>query len=234
MSVIGDFTVPAESFALANALAEIPEMTVEADRLASHSTMEVLPLLWVAGSDVETLRETLAGDPTVASVTVADGMDDETLFRIGWAGAFEDLIDEMIDHHAVVLRAEAAGDEWTLRLRFAEEAMVSDFQSYFRESDRPFEVHSLTRPSTPRQSEFGLTADQREALAVAARTGYFSIPRATSAAELGERLGISANAASERVRRGTERLIESGLMITDGDRRPGDDRGADDPGNPRG
>lgn len=228
MSVIGDFAVPAESFALAHALDEIPELTVEADRLASHSSMEVMPFLWIAGSDVEHLREVLSADPSVNSTTVADEMDGEALFRITWAQEFCDLIDDMVDHHAGITRARAAHGQWSLRLRFAEEAMISEFQSHFDEEDRSFEVHSLTRPASPRGSEFGLTADQREALAVAARAGYFSIPRETSAEELGEYLGISANAASERVRRGTEALIDSGLMITDDDSPRRDETGAND------
>lgn len=217
MSVIGDFTVPADSFALGDALAANPEMHVEADRLASHSRMEALPFVWVVGDGVEALRETILGDPSVESVTVADEMDGETLFRIGWNEEFLTLIDDMIDHHAAILRAEAADEQWSLRLRFAEEEMISEFQEHFREEDRSFEVNALTRPSTPRQTEFGLTADQREALTLAARTGYFSIPRATSVEALGNRLGISANAASERVRRGTEAVIESALMLTGDD-----------------
>ena len=215
MSVIGDFTIPAESFALERALAAHPEMTVEVDRLASHSTMEVLPFIWVTGGDVDALRESIEEDPSVDSLTVADEMDGEVLYRIGWVQELCSFINDIVDHHAAILRAEAADERWSLRMRFAKEEMVSEFQSHFREEGRDFQVQSLAQPTQPRQSEFGLTADQREALAAAARSGYFAIPRAASAEELGGELGISANAASERVRRGCQALIESGLMIRD-------------------
>lgn len=213
MSVVGDFTVPAEAFALEKALGQVPAMIVEADRVASHSTMGVLPFLWATGGDGETFTEALAADPTVDSVTVADELGDEVLYRLQWHQSVRDLIDAMIDHHAAITRARANDGTWTLRLRFAEESMVSAFQSYFHDRDQDFEVHSLGQPTEPRQGEIGLTAEQRTALVIAYRLGYFAIPRETTAAELGEHLGISGNAASERIRRGCAALIESNVVI---------------------
>ena len=218
MSVIGEFTVPAEEFALAHALSAVPDMRAEVDRLASHSTMEVMPFVWITGAELQTLESAIEADPSVASFTVADDLDDELLFRIRWSSEVCELVDDMVDHHAAVQRAEAAGGRWKLRLRFVEQSMVSDFQSYFAASTG-YEVHSLTETDEPRQSEFGVTPEQRAALVEAARSGYLSIPRATSAEALGERLGISANAASERVRRGCEALIRSSLMIGGDDER---------------
>lgn len=213
MSVIGDFTVPSEAFALDHALSAHPEVTVEADRLASHSSMEVLPFMWVTGGNAEELKTLLEDDPTVEKVTIADDMEEETLFRFEWTSEFKEFINDVVDHHAVISRAEAADGEWSLRLRFAEESMVSEFQTYFHEQGRAFEVQSLSSPTTPRENEFGMTAAQREALAVAARAGYFEIPREISATEVGELLGISGNAASERIRRGCGAMIDAGLLL---------------------
>lgn len=216
MSVIGDFTVPAEAFALEHALSAVPAMVVEADRVASHSRMGVLPFLWATGGDVDAFSDALAADPTVESFTVADELEEEVLYRMEWDEAVGGLVDAMVDHHAAIAQAKASDATWTLRLRFAEEEMVSEFQSFFQERDQEFEVNSLGQPTEPRQGEIGLTAEQRSALAAAHRLGYFAIPREISAAELGDRLGISGNAASERVRRGCRALIESSLLI-DGD-----------------
>lgn len=215
MSVIGDFTVPAEAFALAGALSAVPGMTVEADRLASHSRMDVLPFVWARGDERTAILEGFQSDRSVDSVTVVDEMDEELLLRVDWIEEVCRLIDDAVDHHAAILRAEATAGTWSLRVRFAREEMLSEFRSRFGDDGRGVEVQSIARPTRPRQSEFRLTADQREALAVAVRSGYFAIPRATSARELGDRLGISANAASERVRRGCETLIASGLMVGD-------------------
>ena len=212
MSVIGDFTVPAESFALADALGSNPAVRLEADRIASHSPREVFPFMWAIGGDFDSFHDELASESAVESVSVDERTDDDVLYRIVWAEPFQELIHEMVDHHAAVVEAAANDRQWTLRLRFAEEEMVSSFRDHFEETGREFDVQSLWHPSGPRQREFDLTADQYEALTVAVRHGYFEIPRRVSASDLGEQLGISANAASERVRRGSAALVRSALL----------------------
>ncbi|UPM45292.1 bacterio-opsin activator domain-containing protein [Halocatena salina] len=67
MSVVADFTVPAQSFALAQALTAEPDMTVEAERQATHSSEWVLPFLWASGGEFETFHDAMRDDPTVAT-----------------------------------------------------------------------------------------------------------------------------------------------------------------------
>lgn len=215
MSVIGDFTVPADAFALDHALSTVPEMTIEADRLASHSTMEVFPFVWAAGGELERLQRALEDDPTVTAVTMAEETGDEVLYRLEWSEAFCRLIDEMVDHHAAITEASARNGQWDLKLRFAEEEMVSAFQTHFRETGRQFEVNNLSQPTEPRQREYGLTDEQHEALVAAVSGGYFQVPRSTSVAELGEALDVSANAVSQRLRRGSETLVRTALTVSD-------------------
>lgn len=215
MSIVGDFSVPAEAFALAQALSAVPEVTVEADRLASHSPKEVFPFLWARGGDLGRFSDALADDPTVTEAEVAEETDEEVLYRVEWTDEFRDLVHEIIDHHAAVVEATAREDRWDLRLRFAGEEQVSSFQRHFREAGYTFEVNHLFHPSEPRQREFGLTEPQYEALVEAVRQGYFAVPRETSAERLGDALGISANAASQRIRRGCETLIRAALTVPD-------------------
>ncbi|WP_198662151.1 helix-turn-helix domain-containing protein [Halorussus litoreus] len=215
MSVVGDFSIPAEAFALESALSAVPEMTVEADRLASHSPEEVFPFLWTRGGDFDRFHRALEDDPTVETADAVEHADDEVLYRLEWTDDFHDLVHEMIDHHAAIVEAVAQDDRWNLRLRFAEEGDVSSFQSHFEEEGYSLEVNHLSHPTEPRQREFGLTAEQHEALVAAVREGYFAIPRTASAEEIGETLGISANAVSQRIRRGSGVLIRSALRIPD-------------------
>lgn len=213
MSIVGDFTIPAEDFALDHALTASPEMIVEADRLASHSPTEVFPFLWGTNGDSEAFFDALGDDPTITDASIADETEDEVLYRLEWSDAVCSLVHELVDHHAAVLEARAQAGEWTLRLRFSDEGMVSSFQEHFRESGREFTVNQLYHPTEPRQRAFGLTAEQHETLVTAVDQGYFAIPRAASTEELGEMLGVSANAVSERIRRGCEVLVRSGLTI---------------------
>ncbi|WP_227377759.1 helix-turn-helix domain-containing protein [Haladaptatus halobius] len=57
----------------------------------------------------------------------------------------------------------------------------------------------------------GLTDTQRETLLSAVDYGYFEIPRESSLAELATQLGISQNAASERIRCGVKQLVTETL-----------------------
>ena len=215
MSVVGDFTIPAKAFALEQALSVEPDMTIEADHLASHSPKEVFPFFWATGGEFEQFKHALEDDPTVTEVSVAEETETEALYRLKWSGDFCNLIHEMIDHHAAIVEASAHGTEWTLRLRFANEGMISSFQNHFRDTGHQFKVNQLYHPTKPRQRAFGLTPEQHEALVAAVNEGYFTIPRTASAEEVSETLGISANAFSQRVRRGCDTLIRSGLMLSD-------------------
>ena len=215
MSVVGDFTIPAKAFALEQTLSSNPEMTVEADHLASHSPKEVFPFFWATGGDFERFKHTLEDDPMVTSVSIAERTETEVLYRLEWGDDFRDLIHEIVDHHAAIVEASAHGPQWTLRLRFANEGMVSSFQNHFRETGHQFDVNQLYRPTEPRQRAFGLTAEQHEALVAAVDEGYFTIPRSASAEDVGGTLGISANAFSQRVRRGCETLVRSGLVVSE-------------------
>lgn len=61
------------------------------------------------------------------------------------------------------------------------------------------------------ESGFGLTPSQQEALAVALEQGYFDVPRTTTLVEIAERLGVSDQAVSERLRRGEKHLLRRAL-----------------------
>ena len=216
MSVIGEFSVPASGFALADALSTVPEMTVRADQLSTHSTMEVLPFLWATGGDFDAFTDALEDDSTVEKASVVDESDDAVLYKVEWDDGFIGLIDDMADHHAAVIDARGRGETWRLKLRFVEDGQVSAFQTHFDETGHHFDVLRLYHPSEPRQREFDLTARQHETLLAALRRGYFDVPRGTSVEDLGETLGVSANAVSQRLRRGCDSLLRSTLTIEEG------------------
>jgi predicted DNA binding protein len=60
---------------------------------------------------------------------------------------------------------------------------------------------------------YGLTDQQYDALTAACEAGYFAVPRETDLDELSDDLGISHQALSERIRRGTEALVTETLLV---------------------
>ncbi|WP_433630800.1 bacterio-opsin activator domain-containing protein [Halomicrococcus sp. NG-SE-24] len=213
MSVIADFTIPAEAFTLQRALTAAPDMTVEAERLASHSAEWALPFLWASSGDFERFHGAMQDDPTVASMAVIEEADSDVLYKIHWSDSVIELVNEMIDQEATILEAQAQAPNWWLRLRFSEEKQVSSFHDHFAERGHRFEVGKVYHPSAPRQRKYGLTTEQRDTLVAASRKGYFSVPRDLSTEELADVLGVSSNAVSQRIRRACANLVQHTLMV---------------------
>jgi hypothetical protein len=116
MSVVGELTIPPESFALEHALSTVPEVTLEADRLATHGPDEVFPFFWAIGDDLATFQQALEDDPSTTAVSVAEETGEEVLYRVEWQQDILDPIHQMIDHHAAISEAKAQDGQWRLRL----------------------------------------------------------------------------------------------------------------------
>lgn len=211
MSLVAEFTVPHESFALSHALEAVPDLAVESDRMASHSREWVMPLLWMRAEDDDALHAALDDDPTVADHQVMHEIDGETLYRFVWSERVERLVDALTDRAGVVLAATADADGWRLSFRFVDHDALVAFQEEFRERDANVALERVVTPSEPRQREYGLTPEQYETLTLAVETGYFDVPRAASTADLADELGVSQTAVSERLRRAVDALVTATL-----------------------
>lgn len=51
MSIIAEFSVPAEEFALYETLCEVPGMTVEVERVVAHEADCIVPYFWTSGEN---------------------------------------------------------------------------------------------------------------------------------------------------------------------------------------
>lgn len=211
MSVIADFTVPAEGLALAETFAASPTMTVEFERLVAYSREFVLPFLWVTGREFEQFERALETDPTVQTATVADDFGETRLYKMHWVGAVVSAVDLILDHEGVILEAEGRGGEWQLKLRFDDRDQLTVFHDHFSEHG-PITLHQIFAPEAPLAGEFNLTEKQRDALVAAFEAGFYDVPRAVTATELAARFDLSQQAYSNRLRRGTAALIETTLV----------------------
>lgn len=70
----------------------------------------------------------------------------------------------------------------------------------------------LPSPTEPHGGAFNLTAKQRDALVAAYSAGYYETPREITAAGLAEEFDLSQQAFSDRLRRGTSKLIDETLI----------------------
>lgn len=213
MSVITEFTIPAGAFALEHTFDEVPELTLEIERLATHSREWIMPFLWATDGDMDALEQALADDPSIDEYKRLNDADDVGEFNVEWRDDVQELIDQIVDQHGIMQEAEAANGTWYLKLKFIDREALDEFQTYFRERGYEFELQRLYDGADPKEREYDLTPEQRETLLTALEMGYFSIPRDTQIQELADALEISTNAVSQRLRRAVENLTTNTLLV---------------------
>jgi len=91
----------------------------------------------------------------------------------------------------------------------ATQTQFEAFGEALNERDRHYELLSLVHTD---EDESLLTERQRECLQAALRRGYFEVPRECTLAELAAELDVDKSTASETIRRGQARVLESFLV----------------------
>ncbi|CCQ32242.1 bacterio-opsin activator HTH domain protein [Halorhabdus tiamatea SARL4B] len=79
-----------------------------------------------------------------------------------------------------------------------------------------FHLHRLFQSDSDDIDEYGLTAQQHNALAVAYDEGYFEIPREATLEDLADELDTTTSALSELLRRGQRRLVGRTVAALEG------------------
>lgn len=224
MSVIAEFSIPAEEFALAETLERRPELTFNIDRVVAHNTTQVVPFVRVKHGELGGLTEILEADTSVEEVELFGETDEERFYRLVWDDTAQ-VIGYMVNGHgATVQEATATDGEWHLRVLFPERSGLSATSEYANESEFTLDVKRIYGVDGVEQARYNLTEQQHGTLTQAVEKGYYDIPRETNAQELADDLDISHQALSERVRRAHKSLIRSTLAV--------DEDGETDPLNP--
>lgn len=214
MSVIGEFTVPASALAMQQTLTEVPEMSVEIERVVAHESGTLTPYFWVRGGDMERFKSALKDDPSVLEATRVDMLEEETLYRAVWPTDVESVGQAYLEAGATVLEATGRNQRWELRLRFDSQRNLSTFHEHCEENDIPLTVDRIYNPTTAKGGgQFGITPKQREALVAALDAGFYETPPAATMTEIAETLGISQQALSKRLRRAHGNIISNVLTI---------------------
>jgi predicted DNA binding protein len=211
MTVILEFTLAWDEFALGRALSSASDRQVQLERIIPAENT-VIPFFWVVGERPEQLKADVDASEYVQNLSVVDQIGDHTLYRVEWTGEYEDLLNGIVATGGTILEGEGS-EEWYFQLRFLDHEHVADFYNFCTERDIPIHIertYTLTEESL-RGRNFGLTPKQREALLVALERGYFATPQETDMSEMAEELGITQQAFSDRLRRAERKVLENVL-----------------------
>lgn len=175
------------------------------------SAEESIMLVWAAVDDLDAFRDALEADPTVAEITRAIAVGDRYLcqFELSDEGRELDLYPILLETGSVVRDATVTPDGWECHFGFADSSALSRFFETAEELGIEYDVERVYEPRSVQNSEDVLTAAQRSALLTALEVGYFDVPRTSDLATVGNELGISDTAASERIRRGVRSLVST-------------------------
>ncbi|MFB6075277.1 MAG: helix-turn-helix domain-containing protein [Haloarculaceae archaeon] len=214
MASIAEFTLPPAAFPLGRLFAERPDATLELDRVVP-SADTVMPYFWVhdPADDMAAVRETFDDLPELRSIALMEDLRESGLFRAEWHPDHMGIMGAIDAAGVTVLSASGSSGGWTFELRADTADQFATFQEYCTDHGIPVSLARLNRLSAVGlDAEEALTPDQREALVLAYEAGYYDDPRGTDLATLADRLGISRQALSARLRRGYRTLVERAVL----------------------
>ncbi|MGQ3414524.1 helix-turn-helix domain-containing protein [Natrinema sp. LN54] len=202
-----DVSVPAESFALGQLLREHPDATVELERRVPLGEGTVIPQFWVTGVEETAIEASFGESPLVEWFERLAGSAGSTLYEVQWASDINGLVQSLVDVGADLLQAEGTDEDWDFRIQFKDHADLAAFRRVLRAEGIPLTLHKISNPTVVDEEQL-LTAEQSDALVTAYKEGYFEVPRGIDQAELAALLGISDSSLSQRLRRGTARIVQ--------------------------
>ncbi|WP_049927143.1 helix-turn-helix domain-containing protein [Halopiger goleimassiliensis] len=211
MGLIAEFRLTSCELPLVDAVASVPEVTVYVERILVVDPDRPVMVCRVVDDPQDAIREGLIDDPTVAGVTVLEELDGGTLYRVELRDPPVPIYRKYVELGTTPLGGIVTVDGWWGRARFPDREALAEYRTFCTDRGVGFQLEQLTRESSADDPPFGLTPEQYEALLAAHEVGYFAVPRQASTEEVGRRLGISGPSASERIRRGVDRLLEAAL-----------------------
>lgn len=218
MTVITEFSLPSESFPFGQATSGDPDVRVQLERLVPIAE-DRIPFLWATGEQFDEFERVLRTSDIVKHVEAVTRVGNSTLYYTEWYTNKESFLNGLSDTGGSIMDAYGSL-EWSFTVRFQNHADLTRFHQFYQAHDFPVHIDRVYALDEEPRTEFGfgLTPEQRETLILAVEQGYFAVPRETKLDEIADEVGITRQATSERVRRGTETVLRKvlvGLVASD-------------------
>ncbi|WP_408957857.1 helix-turn-helix domain-containing protein [Natrinema sp. 74] len=211
MGLIAEFQVNSDDLPLTDAVAAVPEITVYIDRILVDDPDRPVVLCRAVDDPGDEFAAALEADPTAETYATMENASGGSTYRIRLRNPPLPIYRKYVELGTTPLGGIVTVDGWWGRARFPDREALAEYRAFVTDRGGTFKLERLTRESSADDPPFGLTREQYEALVAARDAGYFTVPREASTEELGDQLGISAPSASERLRRGIDRLLENAL-----------------------
>lgn len=212
MSVIAEFTLRHPGLPMMDAL-DGTGVEFDVEHAAASDPDRPVLFLWATGGDFDRFEANCEDDDTVADLTVVEDASERRLYRVHVSAA-TDLslypLDERLE--ASRLGVTSGEDGLHVRLRFPDRESLSAFRPQLESKGVEVTLRSVYGESEHEfGGEHGLSPKQREALETAVEAGFFEVPRDATLSDVADELGVSTQAASERLRRGVSAFVTNSL-----------------------
>lgn len=189
----------------------VKEVTIE-----QFDATEAVPLrtvCWVEGDDMGSFEDSLEADRTVERAIQMVGTDYGYQYIVRYSEQYPgtEVYYAAVEENGIFISGVRRPDHWEVQMRFPDRDSFAAFRDRLESTD--LSVQSIHHQETTLQAEqYDISEPQREILRLASERKYFDVPRQTPLAELADELGVSSQAASERLRRGLDSLVERALL----------------------
>lgn len=207
--LIAEFRVAHPDFPLMETLESGPAFEITS--LFQPGTSASVPekTFAITAADYEMVEASLEADPSVSDVRTIDVCRNNRTYRIRFTDRTVLLSPTLGDLGLRIDAIDRDHDMWRFQVSAADRSTMIAALDYCRETSRMFTLDRLYA-SVAEESVTSpeLSEQQRQTLLLAARQGYFDVPRGTSLEALGAELGVSDSAVSARLRKAINSLIE--------------------------
>lgn len=213
MPLIADVRVSHPDLVFTPTMRTVSDVRIQAvaDKATDPET-RLYPFL-VSTDDFDAFEDALADDPTVEEWHRQATFEASRIYQVNYAHDIKLVSPKTTEVGGLMLEAVGTDGGWDVQLQLPERAALSDLYDYCERQDISLEVNQVYgEQEVTVDGPVGVTEAQQEALVTAFEVGYFKQPREASLDDLADRLDISSTAASGRLRRGMENLVEATLV----------------------
>lgn len=213
MTITADVTVPARTIPPGPALVSTETSIEFVPHVPLDTGSHQYQYLWVDDSaDLDAFEAAVEADVRIAAIIPLDRTASRPFYRVEWG--VSPPCPALFRPALVIERARGTPEEWAFRIRTSDPESLQALQRDCRERGVQLGVRRIDHPAdaTDPDDPHGLTDLQRDVLQCALERGFFEVPRRTTLLEVADVLGISDQAASERLRRAERKLARTALL----------------------
>lgn len=206
MCVEISLSIAPDEFQFGSILATDADVRIQLARVVP-GYQDPFTLFWAHGPERERFETAVRAHDSVDSLRPICETAQSAQYALRWHHETDEFATVVAETGAVVLEGGGDGTGWTFALRFGDRERLLDFHDQCRERGIDFDVETLESGAECTHPATKLTEDQREAVLLALKKGYFAIPKQTTLTELGEELDISQQAVSQRLNRAVRNCL---------------------------